>query len=162
MSSQRRATQSALTPGYAIEPAQPSDLATIRELLRQAHFDTRGLNAAHFMVVRAPDGWVLGGAQIKPVGWARVLSSVVLDTAYRRHGLGRVLVAALLASETGQVLLMCAGRLIPYYQAFGFEVVSPRRAPWGLFWRWAVLALIGHLVPSEAGAVIMARPASPS
>ena len=90
-----------------------------------------------------------------------VPKGVVVDPAYQRRGVGRALVRALLTLESGPVLLMCAGWLTPYYQGFGFQVVPARTAPFGLFWRWAVVALLGHVWRSQAGTVIMRRPASP-
>jgi N-acetylglutamate synthase-like GNAT family acetyltransferase len=142
---------------WSVHPAAPEDHTAIRRLLGREHFDTRGVDPACFMVARLPTGAILGCAQVKPVGGERVLSSVVVDPAARRQGVGRALVGALLARERGTVFLMCIGSLAPYYQAFGFQPTAARRAPFGLYWRWAILALLGRVIPGGGGAVIMIR-----
>jgi N-acetylglutamate synthase-like GNAT family acetyltransferase len=147
-----------LSQAYTTELAQEQDLEAIKRLLRQAHFDTRQLYVKNFMLVRTADGSVIGCGQIKTVGQSRVLSSVVIGANWRKRGMGRVLVSALLTREPGPVILMCVGRLIPYYESYGFQVVSARRAPFDIFWRWLVLRIVGPILPGWENGAIMERP----
>ncbi|HMA33391.1 MAG TPA: GNAT family N-acetyltransferase [Chloroflexia bacterium] len=147
---------------YTIAPAGAADRASILRLLKTVHFDTRGLRIRYFMIARGADGRVLGCAQIKPIGSERVLSSVAVDPTYRSRGVAGAIIRALLARERGPVLLMCYGALIPYYRGFGFQPTAARHAPLGLYWRWAIIAVLGRMLPGLGGAAIMARPAAVS
>lgn len=145
-------------PAYSIGAAGAGDLAAIRRLLISVHFDARGLQAAYFLVARTPDGCIVGCAQIKPMGGRRVLSSVVIDPAVRQHGVAGNLIRALLIHETGPVVLMCLGGLVPFYETFGFRRAPLRQAPGGLYWRLAALTLVGLVRARHRTIAIMVRP----
>lgn len=147
-----------LPKAYLIEQARAQDLEAILALLRAVHFDTRRLDVRNFMVARASGGKIIGCGQIKTVGRSRVLSSVSVEFESREQGMGHALVSALVAREAGPVMLMCVGRLISYYASHKFQVVSPRRAPFDLFWRWLVLRVMGLFLPGWENAEIMERP----
>ncbi len=144
---------------WAIGPAAGTDLPALRRLLHRVHFDTRGLRAECFLIARAGDGPILGCAQIKSVSRQRVLGSVVVAPAYRRQGIGTALIRALLAPESGPVMLMCVRELAPYYAAFGFQPVSSRQAPFGVYWRWAVLNALALPGAHHLTVMVMWRPA---
>ncbi|HUS15103.1 MAG TPA: hypothetical protein VM536_08820, partial [Chloroflexia bacterium] len=61
---------------------------------------------------------------------------------YRGRGVSRAIIRSLLARESGPVLLMCYGHLMGYYASFGFVREPAHHAPFGLFWRWAVLTIL--------------------
>jgi N-acetylglutamate synthase-like GNAT family acetyltransferase len=142
---------------YNIERALPTHIAAIRDLLAQVHFDTRDLEPARFVVAYAEGDRLIGCAQIKPIGNKMALSSVVVAPGYQSRGVGRGLIHALLRDSNEPIYLMCVGRLIPYYTAFGFQLTAARNAPWGLYWRWVALACLGIVSPDFARARIMVR-----
>lgn len=147
---------------WAIGPAARADLPALRGLLHQVHFDTRGLRAECFLIARVGDGPILGCAQIKSVSRQRVLGSVVVVPDYRRQGIGTALIRGLLAPETEPIVLMCLRGLAPYYAAFGFQPVPSRRAPFGVYWRWAVLNALALPGARCLTVIVMERPAATS
>lgn len=142
---------------FEVVPAKSEDLASIRQLLREVHFDSRNLMPAHFMIARSADESIIGCAQIKPIGGQQVLSSVAVAAHNQGAGIGRAIIHALLAREAGPVVLMCYGKLVPYYESFGFQVVRSHTAPLGLYWRWVILSIHGKLRLHGERVLIMRR-----
>ena len=103
--------------------------------------DPTSLNWRNFIV--AADGReIIGIAQIKPHSDCREFGSLIVKPAYRRRGIGRQLVEALLSKEAGEVYLLCAVRRVPYYRQFGFEVIDNAQAPLTLRRKLRLVALL--------------------
>ncbi len=100
----------------------------------------------------------MGCVQIKLVGRRRILSSVVVAPEHQGQGIGTAMIRALLSQEGDWVMLMCLRRLASYYSTFGFRQVSAMQAPSGLYWRLALLNLLGFLASPRVTVIIMLRP----
>lgn len=93
-----------------------------------ARLDPTSLNWKNFIV--AVDGVeIVGVAQVKPYPDCRELGSLVVRPAYRNRGIGGRLIEALLQHERGDVYLLCASSLAPYYSRFGFVIIDDAQAP---------------------------------
>jgi len=111
-----------------LRPATEADQDIIRAMIFAERLDPTSLNWQNF-IVAADGGEIVGIAQIKPHRDCREFGSLVVKPAYRRRGIGRQLVEALLSKETGDVYLLCAVQRAPYYRQFGFEVIDQAQAP---------------------------------
>jgi amino-acid N-acetyltransferase len=117
-----------------LDQAVAADLASVEELLRQAHLPTGGL-ADQFpqaYVLARAGGLVLGVAGLETYGEFGLLRSVAVRTDYQREGWGRRLVEDRLhhAREGGltrvYLLTTTAAR---YFCRLGFEPAVRARAP---------------------------------
>lgn len=79
-----------------IEPARPEDEPVIRGLLREAKLpdDDFAAHLGHFLVARH-EATVVGAVGYERHGSDGLLRSLVVHAAWRRSGLGRLLVTAL-------------------------------------------------------------------
>jgi N-acetylglutamate synthase-like GNAT family acetyltransferase len=111
-----------------LRPATEADQDAIRAMVFAERLDPTSLNWRNF-IVAADGGEIVGIAQIKPHRDCREFGSLVVKPAYRRRGIGRQLVEALLSKETGDVYLLCAAQRAPYYRQFGFEMIDHAQAP---------------------------------
>ncbi|MFC1464733.1 MAG: GNAT family N-acetyltransferase [Candidatus Brachytrichaceae bacterium NZ_4S206] len=112
----------------SLRPATEADQGAIRRMVLAACLDPTSLDWRNFIV--AVDGAeIVGVAQIKPYADCREFGSLVVKPAYRNQGIGGRLIEALLQREQGEVYLLCASTLAPYYAKFGFTVIDDRRAP---------------------------------
>jgi len=86
-----------------IEPAHPTDLDGVLELLRRSELPTDDL-ARHLAttLVARRDGNIVGSAALELYGSAALLRSVAVDAALRGQGLGRRLTDAALALARNQ------------------------------------------------------------
>jgi len=124
-----------------LRPATEADQGVIRAMVFAERLDPTSLNWRNFIV--AADGReIIGIAQIKPHSDCREFGSLIVKPAYRRRGIGRQLVEALLSKEAGEVYLLCAVRRVPYYRQFGFEVIDNAQAPLTLRRKLRLVALL--------------------
>lgn len=124
-----------------LRPATEADQDVIRAMVFAERLDPTSLNWRNFIV--AADGReIIGIAQIKPHSDCREFGSLIVKPAYRRRGIGRQLVEALLSKEAGEVYLLCAVRRVPYYRQFGFEVIDNAQAPLTLRRKLRLVALL--------------------
>jgi N-acetylglutamate synthase-like GNAT family acetyltransferase len=106
-----------------IRSACAEDQQRIKTIVRRAHINPFGLDWRRFVVVE-DQGVVVGVGQVK-THWdgTRELASLAMMPERQGHGVGRVLVQALLANEPGTVYLMCGQKMHVYYVFFGFRRV---------------------------------------
>jgi N-acetylglutamate synthase-like GNAT family acetyltransferase len=114
---------------YAIRRAVQADQASITSIVRAAGINPFDLRWPRFLVAEE-DGRIVGAVQVKPHGdGSRELASLAVIPERRDQGVGRALVEAILAAETGPVYLTCADRLEGYYVRFGFRCLEPPEMP---------------------------------
>lgn len=125
------------TMNYTLQPATAAHQPIIKQLIREAHLNPIGINWERFRLACDPEGMVIGCAQVKPHrDGSRELASLVVRKPWRKRGISRALISALMERETEPLWLTCASNLVPYYQKFGFEeVTSLSQMP--AYYRWA-------------------------
>jgi N-acetylglutamate synthase-like GNAT family acetyltransferase len=112
-----------------IRPAAEADQPTITALIREARINPRNLRWENFLVAEDA-GRIVGIRQTKrhKAGTREVASGYVIPE-YRRQGISKRLMEALLAKENGPVYTLIRARWASYYEQFGFRRVSPRDLP---------------------------------
>jgi amino-acid N-acetyltransferase len=116
-------TQSQATIIY--RPAQASDEAAIKALIRAVNINPIGLKWQRFLVAVDENGRLIGCGQIKPHrDGSRELASIAVQKAYRRHGIAGKIIQRLLAEEQPPIWLTCMDKLVPFYAQFGFVEVK--------------------------------------
>lgn len=116
-----------------IEPARPSDLPEVIELLERTGLPVEGASeVVDAMVVARSAGRVVGAAGLELYTDGALLRSVVVDESARGHGLGRQLTDAALAlaqargATTVFLLTTTAERFFP---KFGFAPIGRDEVP---------------------------------
>ena len=108
--------------------------------------DPSTLRWQNFIVAQDEAGVIVGLAQIKPYKDCREFGSLVVQTEYRRQGVGAMLIEHALADEAGDVYLLCEVHRVPYYSKFGFVAIAHDAAPGTLrrkLWFARLLGLFG-------------------
>jgi N-acetylglutamate synthase-like GNAT family acetyltransferase len=116
------------TRTIAIRPATMADQPTIKAMVQAERLNPLGLDWRRFIVAE-DQGHIVGIGQIKPHGPLRELASIVVVPKRQHQGIGRQIVTALLAQETGAVYLMCEPRRESFYERFGFAPLQLDRMP---------------------------------
>ena len=112
-------------PSLTYRPAQASDEAAIKALIRAVNINPMGLKWPRFLVAVAENGELIGCGQIKSHrDGSRELASIAVQKAYRRQGIAAEIIHRLLADEPPPVWLTCMDRLVPFYEQFGFVEVK--------------------------------------
>ncbi len=110
--------------------ATAQDQSQIRRMIAAARLDPTSLKWQHFLLAHdMGDGSLIGCAQIKRHRDCDEFGSLVVLPAYRNCGVGGRLLRELLQGETGPVYLVCVERMRPYYERFGFRLVSLSQSP---------------------------------
>ncbi|MEZ4594343.1 MAG: GNAT family N-acetyltransferase [Chloroflexota bacterium] len=122
-------------------PAQASDEAAIKSLIRAVNINPIGLKWSRFLVAVDENGRLIGCGQIKPHrDGSRELASIAVQKAYRRQGIAGEIIQRLLAEEQPPVWLTCMDKLVPFYEQFGFvEVKNGDGRSLPLYFRLATL-----------------------
>ena len=91
------------------------------------------------------------------------MASIVVRPECQGHGVGRLLVNALIAEATGPLWLMCESHLCPLYKKFGFsEVKAASSMPaYFRFQQWTSVPLLNlYLAPRGRYVAVMKRTAA--
>ena len=108
-------------------PAQASDEAAIKALIRAVNINPMGLKWQRFLVALDETGQLIGCGQIKNHrDGSRELASIAVQKAWRRQGIAATIIQRLLAEAAPPVWLTCMDRLVPFYEPFGFVEVKGR------------------------------------
>jgi len=124
-------TQDPTPATFRIAPATAGDLPAIFALLERCELPRAGLAAhvAHALVARA-DGVVVGCVALELYGRVALLRSLAVEPTWRRRGLGRDLVQAVLtaahAARVTRVYLL-TDTAEAFFARFGFERVARER-----------------------------------
>ena len=120
-----------------IEYAQnePVDAAELQRLLKQTSWaNNRELDAIEYMLAHTPlmvtarhNGTLVGFARsLTDFVYRGLIDDVVVDEAYRGHGIGAQLIAYLGQALAGveEVFLGCDAGVVPFYQQQGYTVAD--------------------------------------
>ena len=111
--------------GITLRKATASDATRIRKLVIEGRINVFGLNWRRFIVAESPLGEVIGCVQLKPHRDGTMeLASLVVDSSYRGQSIARELIDAVTAIHAGELYLTCRSELGPFYEKFGFKVLS--------------------------------------
>lgn len=120
-----------------IGPATANDWQGIMNLLDRANLPIADLNDTqlpHFLVAR--DGAALAGAvAVQPFGSIGLLRSLVVDSAFRGEGVGKILVhtAETLARDSGlSSLILLTTTAAPFFDRLGYARIERDEAPSGV------------------------------
>jgi len=143
---------------YTLQPAAESHAAIIRKMVTGAHLNPADLDWRHFIVAVTPEGGVIGCGQVKSHrDGSRELASMVVRRAYRKQGIARAIIERLLAENPPPLYLMCRSRLGPFYEKFGFRIITIDEMP-RYFQRISKLAgLLGLLSRRGETLLVMKR-----
>ena len=112
-----------------IRPPTPDEFGIAQRMLSDAHLDpTTPLRIEHTLIAEA-DGQVVGVGQIKRHAGCQELGSLVVLPAYRRHGVGTQLIAALEAQAERPLYLTCLKAKEPYYARFSYQRIRYSEMP---------------------------------
>ena len=115
---------------FEIRPATQADAGAIRSLIHRVKINPLSLDWRRFVLAVNPAGEILGCGQIKPHGdGTRELASIAVWPRYQGGGVGRALVAHLLASSNPPLYLTCRASLRRFYEPFGFHPLEPEEMP---------------------------------
>jgi amino-acid N-acetyltransferase len=120
-----------------IRPALESEAGVIKQMIRAEHLDPTSLNWRHFLVAEL-DGKVVGIGQIKEVGGAQELGSLVVLPEFRQHRIAAQLIAALEARAGRPLFLFCRDNMEVFYARFGYRRITYREAPSALRLKWMI------------------------
>lgn len=105
---------------WLLRPARATDAPAIRALVRRERLNPFGLSWQRFVVADAA-GTVVGCAQVKPHRGGPEFASLVVAPGWRGRGLAAALINHFVKQQTEPLWLMCAARLMPFYEQFGFR-----------------------------------------
>jgi amino-acid N-acetyltransferase len=111
-----------------LRPARAKDQPMIKAMIREARLDPTSLKWQNFTVAES-DRQIVGIAQVKPFADCREFGSFVVRSEWRSQGVGKLLIEAVLARETGDVYLMCNAPMMTYYRNYNFEPIGVGTAP---------------------------------
>lgn len=145
---------------WQIRPATEDEAAAIQKLVRSSGINPTGLDWRRFLVAVSDEETLIGCGQIKPhADGSQELASIAVAPDWRRRGVGRALIEALLDQQDGDLYLMCQSSLGPLYEKFGFSAIEEPQMP-TYFRRISKLAgLLEHLRSRGESLLIMHKPA---
>jgi N-acetylglutamate synthase-like GNAT family acetyltransferase len=112
-----------MTEPYIIRPAQASEEPIIKSMIRQEQLDPFNVHWQNFLVAVEGER-IIGIGQVKPYRSGRELGSLVVVVNRRQTGVAGSIINALIAHESGPLLLFCLAYREPFYSKFGFRRVG--------------------------------------
>jgi amino-acid N-acetyltransferase len=115
---------------FSLRPATSADFPAIRGLIRLVQINPIDLDWQRFVIAVTPEGEMIGCGQVKPHSdGSRELASIAVTPSWRKHGVARLIIEHLIASEPGTLYLTCRARLEPFYTRFGFKAIEQQEMP---------------------------------
>lgn len=140
---------------YLLRPAIVHDEMFIRALIRREHLDPFNVHWQNFLVAEANDQ-IIGIGQVKPFPGARELGSLAVVPEYRRSGVGGAIIHALVARESGPLVLFCLAFRERYYAKFGFRRAMLHDVPGSLKAKYILGLVFTRLFRERL--IVMVRP----
>ena len=110
---------------YHIRAATAVDQPQIKALVRAVRINPIGLRWQRFVVAVDDAGHLIGCGQIKHHrDGSRELASIAVQKEWRKQGVARALIEALVQTQNGPLWLTCMNPLVPFYKRFGFIEVT--------------------------------------
>jgi N-acetylglutamate synthase-like GNAT family acetyltransferase len=145
-----------MTESLIIRPAQAHEEAIIKAMIRDEQLDPFNVHWQNFLVATESER-IIGIGQVKPYRSGRELGSLVVVADRRKTGVAGAIINALIARESGPLLLFCLAFREPFYSKFGFRRAGLADIPRSFKLKYALgtvfTRLIGHRV------IVMKRPA---
>jgi amino-acid N-acetyltransferase len=115
---------------WHLRPAEATDLAAIRLLIRQVHINPMDLDWRHFWVAVDGSNELVGCGQIKThKGGVDELSSIAVRPEWRGRGVARALIEQLTRDHPSKLYLTCRSDMGALYKKFGFRKVDEKDLP---------------------------------
>lgn len=111
--------------------AREADQVIIRTIVREGRINPFGLRWQQFVIAELSSGEIVGLGQLKPRRAGVVeLASIAVRPTYQGQGIAQLIIEHLCEQAKRPLWLMCANRLTPFYNRFGFvEVVLLSELP---------------------------------
>ena len=107
-----------------------TDFPAIKDLIHQVGINPTGLDWRRFIVAETLDGQFAGCGQLKPHSDGTLeLASLAVVPSARQQGLGGLIISQLASAAPRPLYLTCRAQLGPYYQKFGFRIVTQNELP---------------------------------
>ncbi len=115
---------------FSLRSATADDERLIKAFVHMANLNPLDLDWRHFTVAENSAGEMVAVGQIKTHrDGSTELASIVVRPDHRGQGLARAIIEHLMASHSGDLYLMCASRLGPLYEKFGFRAIGELEMP---------------------------------
>lgn len=138
--------------------ATAAEAGLIGQMVRQAKINPTGLDWRRFMLAVDETGRVVGCGQLKPHGADAIeLASIVVLPEFQGQGIARLLIEHFIQVHPGDLYLMCRPVLQPFYEKFGFYVLSEDQMPAYFRRIAAIFRRLRRVVKSAHGPLIMKR-----
>ena len=140
----------------SLRAATKDDFPAIRELTRRVNINPMGLDWRRFLLAVDSSNKMLGCGQLKPHGeHVTELASIAVVPEARKLGVARTIIEHLIRQAPRPLYLTCRSSLGPFYQKWGFGVVSMHAMP-PYYRRLArVVALLAPLAGEREGMLVM-------
>jgi N-acetylglutamate synthase-like GNAT family acetyltransferase len=137
-----------LADEFYLTPALETDFPVIKALIHQTGIFPFSLDWRRFRVAKTVEGHqLIGCGQLKPHGDGSVeLASIAVVSEWRRRGVASAIIETLMAEGPRPLYLTCLSNNRPFYEKFGFRVVTGA----GLskyFWRLSKMAGLMNALP---------------
>ena len=145
-----------MTDSLTIRSARAAEEAIIKAMIRSEQLDPFNVHWQNFLVARE-GARIIGSGQVKPYRSGRELGSLVVVADRRQTGVAGAIINALIARESGPLLLFCLAFREPFYAKFGFRRVGLSDLPGEFKLKYALGTLFTRLMKNRV--IAMKRPA---
>jgi len=145
-----------MTEPFNIRPAQSSEEAILKAMIRSEQLDPLNVHWRNFLVAIEGER-IIGIGQVKPYRSGRELGSLAVVADRRQIGVGGAIINALIARENGPLLLFCLAFREPFYAKFGFRRVGLADIPGSFKLKYALGVVFTRLMKQRV--IVMKRPA---
>jgi N-acetylglutamate synthase-like GNAT family acetyltransferase len=145
-----------MTEPFTIRPAHSYEEAIIKSMIHSERLDPFNVHWQNFLAATEGER-IVGIGQVKPYRSGRELGSLVVVADRRQTGVGGAIIKALIARETGPLLLFCLAFREPFYAKFGFRRVGLSDIPGAFKLKYALGTAFTRLLGQRV--IVMKRPA---
>ena len=145
-----------MTDSLTIRSARAAEAAIIKAMIRSEQLDPFNVHWQNFLVAIEGER-IIGIGQVKPYRSGRELGSLVVVADRRQTGVAGAIINALIARESGPLLLFCLAFREPFYAKFGFRRVGLSDLPGEFKLKYALGTLFTRLMKNRV--IAMKRPA---
>lgn len=116
---------------FYLTPALETDFPAIKALIHETGINPMSLDWQRFRVAKTVAGdQFIGCGQLKPHGDGTVeLASIAVVDAWRNKGVASAIMQKLMAEGPRPLYLTCVSTMGPFYEKFGFHIISGDALP---------------------------------